>query len=85
MPTTNQADHLLAGLSESEQRLVLLIERRLEQRLTRRLDGKVGAIRKAIDRIIVTGELEDAVAHWYEDDDDDNDDHEEEHDNERSG
>jgi hypothetical protein len=80
MPT-NQAD-LLAGLSPAEQRLVLLIERRLEERIYRRLDGKVAAIRKGIDRIIIEGELESAVAYEYpdfDDEDDDDEDNDDEH------
>jgi hypothetical protein len=70
---TNEA---MDGLSAAELRLLLLIERRLEQRLRTRLDGKLAAIARRIDQALAESEMEDVAASESTNPDDDNDDYE---------
>ena len=68
MPTSHDSD--LDGLSPSEQRLLLLLERRLHERLGRRLDAKLAAIRQRIDKALLEVEAELLQDEPFGDDDD---------------
>ena len=60
MPADNDLD--LAGLPPDQLRLVLLIERRLEHRLTTKIDARLAHIRRRIDAALFETEAVEAIA-----------------------